>query len=391
MKHVLSLVVLFILSSAALIMPVSAQDEPIACVQNYDPAADYFADEVTVDYAVGFDVEYFNNYKVVHVTTPWQGAETPFTYVLVRCGTPVPDGYDDATVIEVPVQTAVSMSTTYIPHFVELGLLDSLVGVDEFDFIYSPEVRERIDAGEIVEIGGDATVNVEQTLDLDPDVIFTYGLGTPDYDAHPVLLNAGLNVVLNGDYMETTPLGRAEWVKFTSLFFNAEAAANALFEDIATTYSDLSELAASVEERPSVMVNGMYGDTWYVAGGNSFMAALIADAGGDYLWAEDESTGGLPLSFEAVLDRALAAEVWLNPNFWLSLDDGLAEDERYAEFAPFQKGQVFNNVAQVTPTGGNNFGEAGVLHPEELLADLITIFHPDLLPDHALIYYVQLQ
>jgi iron complex transport system substrate-binding protein len=371
--------------------PAWAQSaNPADCLDSFDSAVDYFPDKVSVEQAAGFTVEYGNAYKVVTVTQPWAGA-SPVSYLLVQCGAPVPDEVTADAVIEVPVPTAVSMSTTYLPHFVELGLLDALIGTDEFDFVYSPAVRERIDAGEIAEVGGGSFVDVELLLSLEPDVVFTYGIGSADYDAHPALIAAGIPTVLNGDYMETSPLGRAEWVKFTSLFFNAEAQANALFDEIETAYTDLAAQAGAEAERPSVLVNAMYGDTWYVSGGASYMAQLINDAGGDYLWADDDSTGGLALSFEAVLDRGEAADVWLNPNFWLSLADGLNEDERYAAFEAFDTRRVYNNIARVTPLGGNDALETAVLHPEQMLADLIAIFHPALLPDHEFRFYQPLQ
>lgn len=383
----IGLSLLFLLSGVSVLW---AQGNPQECLTAYDPALDYFPDEVTVEQAAGFSVEYGPSYKLVEVAQPWAGAD-PVTYLLVQCGAPVPADVTADAVIEVPVASAVSMSTTYLPHFVELGLLDRLVATDEFDFIYSPAVRARIDAGELAEVGGGSFVNVEQVLDLDPDVVFTYGIGSADYDAHPALIAAGIPTVLNADYMETTPLGRAEWVKFTSLFFNAEAEANDLFDGIEAAYAELSDLAAAEQDRPSVLVNAMYGDTWYVSGGNSYQARLIADAGGAYLWADDQSTGGLPLSFEAVLERGADADVWINPNFWFSRADGLAEDQRYSAFAAFEDGALYNNIARVTELGGNDILETGVLHPEGVLADLIAIFHPDLLPDHALTYYLALE
>lgn len=400
MKHharILIVLVLGLLVNAAKPALVAmAQDIPTAnladsCVENFDSSVDYFPDRTTIEYADGLEVEYFDNYKVINVLTPWNGADQTFQYVLVQCGTPAPEGYDDAEIIEVPVHTAVSLSTTYLPHFVELGIVDSLVAVDEFDFVYTPEIRARIDAGDVAEVGGSSMVNVEQVLDLEPDVIFTYGIGSPDYDAHPMLLDAGLTVALNSDYMETSPLGRAEWIKFTAMFFNREAEANAFFDGVVSRYTDLQALAAEAETRPTVMVNGMYGDTWYVSGGASYTARFIEDAGGEYLWADNTSTGGVPLSFEAVLDRAQDADFWLNPNFWLSLGDGLAEDERYSEFAAFANGNVYNNNLRMTEMGYNDYSESGVSHPDQVLADLIAIFHPELLPDHEMVYFRHLQ
>ncbi len=361
------------------------------CVSSYDADVDYFPAKSEVEYAAGFSIDYFNNYKVISVTRPWVGADTPFTYALVQCGTPAPAVGTFDAVIEVPINRIVSMSTTYLPSLVELGVLETLVGVDEFDFVYSEDVRARIDAGDLVEVGGGSLVNVEQVLDLEPDLVMTYGLGSPDYDAHPLLIDAGITVALNGDFNETSPLGRAEWIKFVAAFYNREADANTFMERVASEYTNLMDLAASIDARPSVLVNAMFGDTWYVSGGQSYSAQLIADAGGAYVWADDMSSGGLPLSFEAVLDVAQSADVWLNPNFWFTLADGLAEDERYADFAAFANGQVFNNVARVTPLGGNDATELGALRPDVLLADLIAILHPDLLPEHDLFFYQQLQ
>lgn len=360
------------------------------CVTDYDASVDYFPDKSEVEHAQGFSIEYFNNYKVITVTRPWVGAETPFTYALVQCGTPAPETATFDAVIEVPVNRLISMSTTYLPSLVELGVLDTLVGVDEFDFVYSEDVRVHIDAGELVEVGGGSLVNVEQVLDLEPDVVMTYGIGVPDYDAHPALIEAGIPVALNGDFNETSPLGRAEWIKFVAAFYNREADANAFMSSVAADYSALVAQVADVETRPSVLVNAMFGDTWFVAGGQSYIARLIADAGGAYVWADDDSTGGMPLAFEAVLDAAQDADVWLNPNFWFSLADGLAEDERYADFSAFASGRIYNNVARVTATGGNDATELGAIRPDLLLADLIAILHPNLLPDHELFFYQQL-
>jgi iron complex transport system substrate-binding protein len=209
---------------------VAAPSAPAAnltegCVTDYDPEIDYFPEKVTLSDSAGWTIEYFNNYKVITVLNPWRDADVQFRYVLVQCGTPPPADTGDALVIEVPVNRIVAMSTTQLPHLSELGVLDTLVGVDSFLYINNPDVRKKIEAGELVEIGSGGQVNVEQALDLQPDLIMTYGVGNPEYDAHPKLLEANLKVVLNSEYMETSPLGRAEWIKFTAAFFNREAQA----------------------------------------------------------------------------------------------------------------------------------------------------------------------
>lgn len=381
--------------SIAPVAPVMAQgpDTNITdgCVESFDPDVDYFPDKAVVEYSEGFTVEYFNNYKVVTVPEPWVGGE-PVEYVLVQCGTPAPDDTGDAPVIEVPRTSLIAMSTTYLPFIVDLGLLDQLVAIDVPDFVNTPAVRAKLDAGELASVGSGAEVNVEVALDLEPSLIMTYGSGLPGYDAHPVLIEAGLPVVLNAEFTETTPLGRAEWMKYLALFYNLEADAAAQFDAIATQYADLAALTDGIEDRPTVFVNAPYEGTWYMAGGSGFIAHLLDDAGAAYLWADDDSTSSLFLDFETVFERAADADFWLNvDNFWFSLDDVLAADERFASFAAVENGQVWAYNKAVNAAGGNDFFEGGVANPHLVLADLIAIFHPDLLPDHEFVYYQQLQ
>jgi iron complex transport system substrate-binding protein len=196
--------------------PVAAPEANLTggCVETYDESVDYFPDKTEVTHAEGFTVEYHNNYKVVTVLTPFAGAEQPAQYILLQCGAPAPEGMDDIPIVEVPVNTIVAMSTTYLPALEELGLLDTLVGVDTSLYTTNETVVGMVQNGVVAEIGNGAEVNVEIALDLDPDLIMTSATGTPEYDAHPVLQEAGLPVVINADYLDSSPLGRAEWVDF---------------------------------------------------------------------------------------------------------------------------------------------------------------------------------
>lgn len=361
------------------------------CVENYHSNFDYFPNKIKLDYATGWTVEYFNNYKVIEVVRPWQDARRTFQYLLFQCGTPIPEGYDQAQVIEVPVKTIATMSTTYLPHLDKLGLLDGLVAVDDFDYINTPAVRRMIEWGQLAEIGSGPSVNVEMMLDLNPDVVMTYGSGRPEFDAYPKLLEARLDVALNSEHMETSPLGRAEWLKFTAMFFNREADAEKIFANTAARYEELAAKARSLEPKPTVLTGTDYNGVWAVPGGQSFVAAYLADAGAAYLWAGDETTGSQPLDFETVYERAAQADYWLNPGTWSSTAEALAADERYANFAALQNGRIYNNNARLNEQGGNDYWESGMTNPDVVLADLIKIFHPKLLPEHQLVYYRQLE
>lgn len=360
------------------------------CVESYDPAVDYFPDKVTPQYAVGWTVEYHNHYKVVTLPTPWNNATEPFQYVLVQCGTPAPDGYPAAQVIEVPIRTIITMSSTQLPHLVKLDRLDSLIGHESFQYVNTPEVRALIDAGKLVEVGSGADVNIEVVLDAAPDIIMPFGLGNPEQDAHPKLLEAGLNVAVNAEYMETTPLGRVEWVKYMALFFNEEARASEVFTEIADRYNAMAEVARTVEDKPTAFTGIPRGDTWYMTGGNSYFAHFLADAGARHLWAEDNTTGSIPLSFEVVYDQAREGEFWFNTSSWTTLAEVVANDARLADFTAYQTGNIYNNNARLNESGGNDYWESGLANPDVVLADLIKILHPELLPDHELVYYHQL-
>lgn len=372
--------------------PVEAPAEAQAnltdgCVENYDETVDYFPNKIEVTQAEGFTVEYHNNYKVVTVLTPFIGAETTAEYILVQCGTPAPEGIDGAAVIEVPIDSIVAMSTTYLPALEQLDLLDTLVGVDTGLYLTSETVKGMIAAGEVAELGTGADVNVEVALDLEPDLIMLGATGTPEYDSHPRLQEAGLTVAINSDYLDPTPLGRAEWVDFIALFYNEEAASEAWFDGIVSEYESLVAMTAEVEERPTVFANTPFDGTWFMPGGQSYFAQLLEDAGADYLWADDESTGSLFLDFETVFDRAVDADYWVNIGVFPTLNDLVATDERFTEFAAYQNGRIYNNDARTNESGGSDFYESGAVYPNVVLSDLIKIFHPDLLPAHELFYY----
>lgn len=368
-----------------------------ACVAEgeYSPEVDYFPQETTVEYAENFTVEYFNHYKVVTVTDAFDGAE-PFTYVLVQCGTPTPDAAEFAEgtqFINVPVQRFVSFSTTQIPHLDTLGALDTLVGMDSFLYVNNAEVVEMIEAGELVELGFGSDVNLEAALEIEPDLAMGYGF-FPESDAWPILLDAGIPTVLNAEWREASLLGRAEWVKFTALFYNAEETAEEAFATVAQTYNDLTALTAEIPEetRPVVLWNTMFGDTWAIPGATSYGGELTRNAGGVVALGEEapEAVSAL-LSFETVYEGGAEAPVWILNAFMVpSLEALEAQDARYVDFAAFQSGNVWNNDLIMNANGGTDYYERGASNPHLILADMIAILHPDLLPDHEFNFFRKL-
>ena len=225
---------------------------PFTCVDEYAENVDYFPEKVSVELATGFQIEYFDNYKLVTVSQPWRDAPPDATesYLLVQCGTPAPAGYEDATQIEVPVRSFAALSTTYLPFLPLFDTVDTLVAVADLRTIHTPEILSAAESGRIVELAANyAEINLEAILALQPALTMTYGFGY-ETDGYHRLRELGLTVALNGEFAEGTPLARAEWGKFISLFFNQEAAAQMVFDKTRAEYENMRELANDLNESP---------------------------------------------------------------------------------------------------------------------------------------------
>jgi iron complex transport system substrate-binding protein len=341
----------------------------------------------SIRYAKGFSIERKEGYTLLRVMRPWPGASGGFTYVLYGRGSPRPAGVKADGFFETPIRRAVTFSTTYIPQIVALGEVGSLVGVDSKAYVSTPEARARIASGAIAEVAKDWAPNIELLISLAPDAVFTYGMGN-EWDIHPKLAEAGLPIIISGEWNEADPLGRAEWMKFIAAFYGKEAEAAAYFDRVAAEYERVRDRMAALSYAPSVLVNGPFQGSWTVSGGDSYMARLVSDAGGRYLWSDDRGTGGLTLSVEAVYARALKADFWLNPGAGVSsVKDLRALDPRFAALPCVTSRNVWNNTLRATASGGNDYYEGAVLNPDKVLADLAAILHPGVLPDRPFAYY----
>jgi len=358
------------------------------CITAFDPAADYYPVKSQIDYATNFTVEYDKSYQVLTVIQPTQGG-SPESYVLVKCGAPTPELTGDlagATVVTTPVTSLYSGSTTHLPNLVALDQLDVLTGVASKSLISEKEVLDRVAEPGVVEYAAAGSVDAEAVVAGKPDVLITAGTDDP---AYAVIAAAGVPVLANAEWLENDPLGRAEWIKYFAALTGTEAQAAEQFGRIEESYTALADKVASADP-VSVVPGQPYQGTWYVPGGQSFNSRLIADAGGTTAWADDPSTGSVSTDLESVLAKAGKAPAWLASTTWTTKAEALAEEPRFAEFAAFQSGNVWNAAKDVTAEGGNNYYELGVARPDLVLGDLVAILHPDLMPGHDFAFYLQL-
>ena len=342
---------------------------------------------VTPRYAEGFKVSYLDNGCLVDIQDPQQTERESFHYLLLPRGTDpyqVPEGY---TLIEVPVERVVCMTSLQLSNFICLEELDRVVGITSTRHLFNPEMKRRLADGRTQKIGIEGNFDNEVILGIDPDVILISPFKRGGYEA---LKGVDIPLIPHLGYQEKTPLGQAEWIKFIGLLTGEEEKANALFEAIESRYNDLKNLADGVAERPVVLSGELHGGNWYVGGGRSFLAQIFRDAGGEYFLPDDENAGGLNLDFETVYSQTANAGYWRIVNSYngtFSYDALKAEDARYADLNAFKnKGVIYCNMRE------KPFYENMPVQPDVVLADLIHIFHPELLPaDYQPVYYELLQ
>jgi iron complex transport system substrate-binding protein len=341
-----------------------------------------------VQYAKGFRIAYAGNCKVIIILNSFDAKAPAVRYLLVPRGAARPAGYPDAQVIETPLRSLVALSSMHVALADFLGAADLVVGVGSFQYVSAPGVRQRIAAGRVYEVGQGKELNNELLVARHPDLVMATGWPGEGMAHFQTLRAAGVPVLINSEWVETTPLGRAEWVKVLAALLDKEVVVNQKFDAVARAYQRLAALGRGAARKPSVVVGLPFKDVWYVPDADSYMAQFLRDAGATYHWDRTKApSGSLALSFEAVAPVALGAEYWLQTGSLSTKAALLAQDGRYAAFAPVRSGRVFNNNLRTNAQGANDYWESGALHPDLILADLLHILHPELLPAWTLRYY----
>ena len=351
------------------------------------PPAPPTVESVDIRYAQGFDVHYDAPYPTLLI----RGSTDTTRYVLLPVGTPRPEDLPPGTtIIRPPVQRIVATSTTHLGLIEFLDAHDHLVGIGNADLVYDDTIRHRVQEGHIQEVGTDGSLNIELVLSLQPDLVMvsaTPGVGTSQYQP---LINAGIPVIVNAEWQENSPLGKAEWVKLMAVLLHREAYTNQRFGAIAARYDSLVRLTQSVTEKPHIITGSPFQGNWYVPGRASYVGQLLRDAHARWPWEQDSSAVSLSVSLETMYPYGLEADYWINPGLAQHLTILRAQDERLTAFRPYRRGSVYNHYRRVNATGGNDYYESGTVRPDLVLADLTEIFHPNVL-NHSLYYYQQLE
>ncbi len=397
LSHPMTMFIVALFSFLSIIISCNSRNEPATSLNKNLSAltSDSVFSKSTVQYAKGFEITYYDNYKEIKVYNPWQKANNvQYKYILVDKNVQVPESLStDAQIIETPVKRIVCLSTTHIAFIDFINETNSIVGVAGTKFTNNKNVRKLINQGEIADVGYDKNLNYELLISLKPDIVMTYGVGSETANYINKLNELGIKVIINAEYLEQTPLAKAEWLKFVAAFYNKEKIANKQFSLIENEYNSLKSRLQSIDSikpKPTVLTNTPMNDIWYVPGGNSYVAKLIKDAGGKYMWDNNKSRESIALSIEAVFEKAHDADDWLYPGSANNLQEIVAVDERRKYFKAYNNNNIFNNNAIQNEFGSNDYWESGLINPHIILKDLIYIFHPEVLSEHKLIYYKKL-
>lgn len=368
----------------------------VACAEEPARSVEEFSTKIyTPRHATGFDINGAEGASSTIITArnPWQGAEGVEKRLFIsRNGELPPEGFEGQT-IEGAAERVVCMSSTYVAMIDALDCTERVVGVSGIDFIYNTRVREAAEAGRVRDVGHDSDINFELLLTLRPDVVLIYGVAGENGVANAKLDELGVPYFYLGDYVEESPLAKAEWTVVVAEILGVRERGEELFEGIESRYTALRErVLASATERPTVMFNTPYRDTWYMPSSRSYAVQLVEDAGGQYIYDGNHGTASQPIDLEQAYVLTREADYWINVGQYASLDALRRAFPRFADARAVREGRVFSADRRVTAAGGSDFWESAVVNPDVVLSDLVAVLHPELkLVGDSLTYYRRIE
>ncbi|SDH27274.1 ABC transporter substrate-binding protein [Winogradskyella thalassocola] len=348
--------------------------------------------DIALKYAEGFKISQSDQSKTIEITKAWPEAEKTYTYLLLTKEQAAKTTYNKADydgVILTPITKTVVTSTTHIPALELLGVEETLIGFPGSDYVSSEKTRQLINDGKVRELGKNEGINTEVLLALNPDVVVGFGVDGVN-KTFETIKKAGIPVIYNGDWAESSALAKAEWIKFFGVLFNKEKEADSIFNTIERDYLAAKAIAKQAKHQPTILSGAMHKDVWYLPNGSSPEAQFLKDANVNYLWSGTTGNGSLALSFEVVLDKAKDADLWLSPSYYSSLKQLEETNALYTNFEAFKTKNIYSFANTTGETGGVLYYELGTARPDLVLKDLIKICHPELLTDYTPYFFKRL-
>lgn len=331
-------------------------------------------DALELKYAENLTLKKYPGYVEVTVRNPWDTLKTLQKYILVPRDSAMPAKLPAGTIVRIPVTNALVYSTVHNSLISELGSADAIGGICNSKYVNDKELQHRLASGRIVDCGVSMSPDLEKIIKLCPQVIMLSPF--ENNDKYAKVGELGIPIIECADYMETSALGRAEWVRFYGMLFGKGEKADSMFADTEANYLRLRKIAANVQRKPKVIIDQRYGQVWNVPGGVSTMGRLIEDAGGTNPFASYRQSGSVPLAPEKVLAEAHDADIWFvryNQEKEKSMKELASDAPVNSQFKAYRDGNVYGcNTHYI------NFYEETPFHPDRLLEDMISAMHPEL-------------
>ena len=338
-------------------------------------------------FAKGFQIIRYPDHTYITVLNPWDTTQILHEYILIpdTCKTKI-TLKKNATPIYTPVRSVSVLGAVHAGMIEQLGAMNFISSVADSKYMKLSSIQEKLKNKTILDLGVANQLNIERLIESSPDAVFVTPYPESGYGK---LEKAGFPLIECVEYMENTPLGRCEWIKFVGAFFGKEKEADSIFNAIEQSYMEAAALIQSVHEKPTVFSEKKYGNTWFLPGGASYMSVFFKDAGGEYIWKENQETGSIALSFEEVYEKAENADYWIiryfDPTGELQYSDIKREYEPYSFFSAWKNRHIIGcNTAKTA------YYENGIMQPHLILKDLIKIFHPEYLPEYEPSYFTLL-
>jgi len=347
--------------------------------------------KTTIKYAKGFDIVEKNGNKKLIIKSAYKGFNEIYEYTVYKKSLSKNLNNLDKKIIQVPVKEIIVTSTTHIPMVELLEEEKSIVGFPFSRYVSSEKTRQLIDLGKIKEIGKENDLNTEILLDLQPELIVGYSVSSADKSLSTIQ-KSGINVIYNGDWLEETPLGRAEWIKFFGVLFDKEQLADSIFNGIENNYLEAKKIALKSTKQQTVLSGAiMSKDIWDLPAGDSFVAQFLEDANVNYLWKNTKGKGSLSLSFESVFEKGINADYWIAPGYFSSKKQMLSSNKLYEKFTTFKEDKIYSPSIKKGKTGGIIYYELSPTRPDLVLKDIIKITNPELLPNYKFTFFEKMK
>lgn len=359
----------------------------VACSNSHTDIDSQILKDNVFKYAKNIYSKPGSNKVTVYFT--WKGSRDSVTYILVNKSN-ISKGKKNINEIEVPVTNVAALSTTDIAMIDILGATSTITGVTDPFRISNEQILIGVKNHTIKDLGTSMDVNQELVIGLNPDIVITTAFSKTDFQKNSIIQSVSIPIIYTMSWQEETPLARAEWLKFIGMLYDKNQEADSVFSVIENNYLDLVIKTMNISKRPIVIAGDCYKDIWYMPGGKSYIAQYINDAGGYFIWKNNDETGSVPINFEQIIQKSENAYVWIGCDAD-SYSNLLQTNKMYSLLSVYKSKNIYNRNKRKNAFGGNDYWETGYIRPDYVLADFISIIHPELLPNYDLKYHQKLK